>query len=140
MGLPFGGLDATLDFARIFYFSVSKNNFNTSGAAEHPFQHLIFFSPRMPFGNLGAFFLTFRDSIFAPREHLWKAFWHLRTTLGSHFGISGAPWEAILASRDHPGGPWEQEDGQEVANNRIFVDFRMISGPVYASFWSSKCV
>ena len=27
--------------------------------------------------------------------------------LGSNFGTSGAPWEAILAPRDHPGGPWE---------------------------------
>ena len=36
-----------------------------------------------------------------------------------HFGVSEAPWEAILAPRDHPGGPWEQQDGHEVANNRM---------------------
>ena len=30
-----------LDFVRIFYFSVSKNHFNTSGA--HPSQHIMFF-------------------------------------------------------------------------------------------------
>ena len=58
---------------------------------------------------------------------------------GSHFGISGAPWEAILAPRDHPGGPWEQQDGHEVANNRIFVDFGVISGPVYVGFSGPKC-
>ena len=82
-----------------------------------------------PFGGLGASFLTF-----------WEPFWHLGRTLGSNFGTSGAPLEAILAPRDHPGGPWEQQDGHEVANNRIFVDFGVISGPVYVSFWSSKCV
>ena len=67
-------------------------------------------------------------------------FWHLESTLGGHFGVSRAPWEAILAPRDHPGGPWEQQDGHEVANNRIFVDVGLISRPVYVSFWASKCV
>ena len=75
-----------------------------------------------PFGGLGAFFVDILGAILASREH------------------SGALWEAILASRDHPGGPWEQQDGHEVANNRIFVDFGVISGPVYVSFGSSKCV
>ena len=58
--------------------------------------------------------------------------------MGSHFGVSIAPWEAILAPRDHPGGPWGQQDGHEVANDRIFVEFIVISGPVYVSFWGSK--
>ena len=39
-----------------------------------------------------------------------------------------------MALWDHPGGPWEQQDGHEVANNRIFVDFGVISGLVYVSF------
>ena len=77
----------------------------------------------MPFGKLGAFFLTFWDSIFATREHLGGPFWHLGSTLGSYFGVSGAPWEAIWYLETTPGGPWEQQDGHEVANNRIFVDF-----------------
>ena len=94
----------------------------------------------MSFGKLGAFFLTFRDSIFATREHLGGSFWHLGSTLGSYFGVSGAPWEAILAPRDHPGRPREQQDGHEVANDRFVVDLGMISGPVYVSFWGSKCV
>ena len=55
------------------------------------------------------------------------------------FGISGAPWEAILAPRDHPGGPWEQQDGHEVVNDKNFVDFVIILGLVYVSFWSAKC-
>ena len=93
----------------------------------------------MPFGKLGAFFLTFRDHIFAPRDHLGEPFWHLWSTLGGHFGVSGAPWEAILALRDRPGRPWEQQDGNEVANNRILVDLGVISGPVYGSLWASKC-
>ena len=37
-------------------------------------------------------------------------------------------WEAILAPQDHPGRPWEQQDGFEIVNNRIWVDFRMIFG------------
>ena len=49
-------------------------------------------------------------------------------------------WNAILAPRDHSGGPWEQQDGHEVVNNTIFVDFGVISGLVYVSFWGSKCV
>ena len=58
-----------------------------------------------------------------------------REHLGGHFGTSGAPWEAILAPRDHPGRPREEQDGHEVANDGIFVDFGMISGPVSVSFW-----
>ena len=54
--------------------------------------------------------------------------------MGSHFGVSGAPWEAILVPWDHPGGPWEQQDGLDFANDRIFVDFGVISGPVPISF------
>ena len=72
-----------------------------------------------PFGGLCASFLTFLEP-----------FWHLGITLGCSFGTSGAPWEAIFAPRDHLGEPWEQQDGNEVARHRIFVDFGMISGPV----------
>ena len=43
--------------------------------------------------------------------------------MGGHFGTSGEPWGATPAPRVHPGGPWEQQDGFEVVNNRIFVDF-----------------
>ena len=60
--------------------------------------------------------------------------------MGGRFGVSEAPWDAIPALRDHPGGPWGQQDGHEVANDRIFVDLGEISGPVYISFWGSKCV
>ena len=52
----------------------------------------------------------------------------------------GAPWGAILAPRDHPGGPWEQQDGHEVANDKIVVDFGLISGRVFVSFWNAKYV
>ena len=52
--------------------------------------------------------------------------------MDGHFGVSGGPWEAILA--------WEQQDGHEVANNRMFVDFGVISGLAYISFWVSKFV
>ena len=56
----------------------------------------------MPFGELGAFFLSFRDPILAPREHLREP----GSTLDGHFGVSDAPWEVIFALRDHPGGPY----------------------------------
>ncbi len=35
------------------------------------------------------------------------------------FGGSEASGDAILAPRTHPGGPWEQQAGQEVAGHRI---------------------
>jgi hypothetical protein len=54
--------------------------------------------------------------------------------LGRNFGVSEAAWEAILAPRDHPGGPWEQQDGYEVANNKILVDLGVIFGLVYFGF------
>ena len=91
------------------------------------------FSLQMPFGKLGAFFLTFRDPTFSPREHLGKQFWQLGTTMGTHFGISGAHWEAIFAPRDKLGGPWGQQGGRGVARHRILVDLVVISGPVYVS-------
>ena len=50
---------------------------------------------------------------------------------GGHFGTSGAPCRTILALRDHPGGPWEQQDRHEVVWNMIFIDFGVILGPEY---------
>ena len=82
--------------------------------------------------------MTFLEPIFDSQEHLGGPFWHLGSTLGSRFGVSGAPWEAILAPRDHPGGPWEQQDGHEVARHRILVDFGVIAGLVYVSFLEFK--
>ena len=48
---------------------------------------------------------------------IWGAWCLLFDILGIHFGTSGAlwrailaPWDAILELRDHPGGPWEQQD------------------------------
>ena len=55
--------------------------------------------------------LTFWESVFGPREHR-----------GGTVGTSGAPWDAILALRDHPGRPWEQQDGLEVVDNTIWLD------------------
>ena len=83
----------------------------------------------LPFGGLGASFVTF-----------WERFWHLGSSLGWHFDISGTPWDVILAPRDQCGRPWEQQDGFEVSNNMIFDDFGMMLGFVYVSFWSSKCL
>ena len=71
---------------------------------------------------------------------IWGAWCILFDILGAHFCTSGAPWGAILAPRNHPGEPWGQQYGFEVVNNRIFVDFGMISGLVYVSFWDLECL
>ena len=43
-------------------------------------------------------------------------------TLGNHFGTSGAPRGSILPPVEHPGEPWEQQDGFEVVFYRILLD------------------
>ena len=53
---------------------------------------------------------------------IWTAWCLLFYILGIHFDTSGAPRETILAPRDHPGGPWVQQDGLGVVNSRISVD------------------
>ena len=69
---------------------------------------------------------------------IWGAWCFHFDITGCHFGTSGAPWGAILAPRDHPGGPWEQQDGHELVWSRIFIDFGVILGPVYISFLGSR--
>ena len=41
--------------------------------------------------------------------------------------------------RDHPGGSWEQHDGNEVVWNRIFIDFEMISDPCWKFNFVRTC-
>ena len=60
--------------------------------------------------------------------------------MDDNFGVSGGPGDAILAPRDHPERPWEQQDGHEVGRHRILVDIGVISGPVYVSCYGSKCI
>ena len=83
--------------------------------------------------------LTATPSAAGPSWLCRVAIWGVRCfhfdILGDHFGISGALWGAILAPRDRSGGPWEQQDGLEVVNNRTCVDFGVISGFVYIGFW-----
>ena len=85
------------------------------------------------FGILGLHFCT-------PGAPWGTPFWHLGSALGSHFGVLEASWEAILAPRDHPGGPWEQQDGHghEVARHRILVALGVMSGLVYVGFSGSE--
>ena len=80
-----------------------------------------------------------------------SASWPLLAPSGCHLGglgvcililweiffISGARWGVILATRGHPGRPWEQQDGHEVVGNMIFIDFGVILEPVYNSFLNS---
>ena len=56
------------------------------------------------FRSLGAFFLISWEPFWHPRP-LGKRFWHFGSILGSHFGTSRLPRDAILAPRDHPGRP-----------------------------------
>ena len=69
---------------------------------------------------------------------IWGAWCLHFDILGDHFGTSGASWGAILAPRDHPGRPGEQQDGLEVVDNMILFDFGVIMGPVYVSFLGTK--
>ena len=55
--------------------------------------------------------------------------------MGGDFGSSGVPGDAILAPQDHSGGPWEQQDGYEVARHRILVDCGVILGFVSVISW-----
>ena len=66
-----------LDFARIFYVSVSKNHFIISGAAESISTYHVFFSS----------------------DAIWGAQCLLFDISGPHFGISGASW-AVLEQTD----------------------------------------
>ena len=44
----------------------------------------------------------------------------------------------MLAPRDHPGGPWQQQDGLEMVVYMLLFDFGVILGPVYISFLNSR--
>ena len=49
-----------------------------------------------------------RQPLLAPRVAIWEAWCLHFNIMGDHSGTSGAPWGAILAPRDHPGGPHEE--------------------------------
>ena len=70
---------------------------------------------RLVFGELGA-------SVLAP---------------GGSFRTSGALWGTILAPRDHPGEPREQ-DGREVVLNRIFITFAVFLEHYFERFWAPR--
>ena len=43
-----------------------------------------------------------------------------------------------MAHRDHPEGPWQQQDGLEMVVYWILFEFGVIVGAVYISFLSSR--
>ena len=49
-----------------------------------------------------------------------------------------APWGTILAPREHPGGPWEQQHGLEGVRHRIFIDFGVLLGPYFVSILGTE--
>ena len=67
-----------------------------------------------------------RRPLLAPRIAIWGARSLHFDSLGNNFRTSGAPWEAILAPRGHPGGPWQQQDGFEMVVYRILLDLGVI--------------
>ena len=75
-----------------------------------------FSSSELPFGGLGASFVTFWEFVLA----------------------SGAPWEANSTLQDYPGGPLEQQNGFEVVDNRMVLDLGVILRRVYVSFRNLK--
>ena len=54
--------------------------------------------------------------------------WHLGNTQGSFFGTPGPPWRTM----------WERQDGHEVVQHRLFINFEVILGPVHISFLISR--
>ena len=81
-----------------------------------------------------------RRPLLAPRIAIEGARCLYFDILVDHFSTSGALWELIFAPWGHLGGPWDQQDGFEMVNNRILVDFGVIRELVYVSFWVSKCL
>ena len=62
-------------------------------------------------------------------------------TLQNHVGNSGASQGTILAPRDHPGRPYDQQDGREVVWNRFSIDSRVMLGfhfDYFQSYLSKK--
>ena len=45
-----------------------------------------------------------------------------------------------MALRGHLGGSWEQQDGPEAADNRIFTDLGKVLKHDYVSVLGSKCL
>ena len=45
-----------------------------------------------------------------------------------------APSGTILAPWEHPGGPWEQQDGLEAVRHMIFMDLGMVLSPYFEGF------
>ena len=62
-----------------------------------------------------------------PRPIIWQARCLHFGTLGDHFGTLG-----------HRGGPWEQQEGHVGVWNLIFVDFSMILGPHFKSYFGTE--
>ena len=65
---------------------------------------------------------------------IWGAWCLLFDIVEAYFGSTLG---AILAPRNHPGGPLEQQVGLEVVDNRICLDLGVILGPAYISFWDA---
>ena len=74
----------------------------------------------------------------APRNcHLGAGCLHFGT-LGDNFGTSVAPSGIILAPPDHPGIPWEQQNGFELVVYTILCEFGLILGLDFESFLSTE--
>ena len=57
---------------------------------------------------------------------------------GTIFVTSGAGQGSILTPWAEPRGPREQQDGHEVVQNRIVIDFVETEGPHFKSFWAPR--
>ena len=74
--------------------------------------------------------------------HFGIAIWEARCLHfdipGNYFNTPGASQRTILAPRDRPGKPWEQQDGLEVIVYMILFDLGVIAGFVYIGFSNSR--
>ena len=88
------------------------------------------FSPRMPLESSAASF-----------SHFGTPFSHPGSTLGNDFGISGAPWGAIWALREHLGRPfWHLGTTLEDHSSRMDTKLQ-ITGflSIWNDFWTCLC-
>ena len=69
-----------------------------------------------------------RDSVSRAAPSAASPFWPLQVAF----------WGAPFWHQGHPGGPWEQQDGHKVVQNRISIDLVMIWNPciiILLGFW-----
>ena len=131
------------------FLSISEWKFHRLGI-ERQFARSVFFVviPIKPSGHLKniLFFILFIVNalckaachVLSPRVAICKFRSLYFSVSENHFPTSGAPRRTMLAPRNHPRGPREQQDGLEVVVYTILFDLGLVLGPVYIGFLLSR--